>query len=289
MTKRLNSWGGLSPGLDDDDDSRPLLNPSLLFVDGNYALRVNAWCSVAGVTLGLRYRFMRAADGEVVDSAEQLVPTSNRVVTTTDLQLSVGWPLTLELFALGGTPTIGQCFVQVQIVRGRGPAAAVFATILQGYITATNALAWPGSPLEKALDGPGALRSITGTNPGAGNEFSETVPAGVRWQLESFRYQFVTAVAVANRQSGILVDDGALNLFYAGGDVVQAASLTLLFSYSQGFTPFGTNPNNAISRSLPSPNFLSPGFRIRSQTVAIQPADVYSVIQYLVREWLTAD
>jgi|SRR6266853_1226735 len=289
MPPQLNSWGGLSSGLKDNDDTRSLLNPSLLFVDGNYALRLNAWCSVAGVTLGLRSRFMRAADGEVVDSADQLIPTGNRVLTTTDVSLSIGWPLTIELFALAGTPTIGQCFVQVQIVRGRGAASTVFATILQGYITATNNLAWPGSPLEKALDGAGALRSIAGTNPGAGAEITETVPAGARWTLHSFRTRLTASATVANRFPRLTLDDGGAVPYAELSPLATALTAGQAAPYVWGEGLPTINGQVIFQAALPNDNRLGPAHRIKTVTTGIQVGDVYDQIQYLVREWLTAD
>jgi hypothetical protein len=41
-----------------------------------------------------------------------------------------------------------------------------------------------------------------------------------------------------------------------------------------------------MGRSLPSMMFLSAGHRIRTVTAAIQAADAYTAVQYLVREWL---
>lgn len=278
--------GSPSPFL--DGGGRPLLNPALLYVDGNYALRLNAWCSVAGVTLGLRYRFLRAIDGQVVDSAEQLSPTANRVLTTTDLQLSNGFPLNVEVFALAGTPTIGQCFVQVQIVRGRGAAALATATLLQAYITATNARAWPGSLLESSLDGAGALRSIIGTTPGAGVEVTETVPAGVRWELLAFHVRLTTAVAAANRFVQLLLDDGTAIPYAQIYPFTSAHAASLVFPYSF----YAGGPTNvgqaAFQGALPINLRLEAAHRVRTSTIAIQAADQYDQVQYLVREWLTA-
>lgn len=159
-------------------------------------------------------------------------------------------------------------------------------------LIAANTFTFGASPVTQRFtlygdsDGPGVVRSIAGSAPAAGAEISETVPAGVRWQLLGMKYQLVASATVANRQSTLLVDDGTTTLFYAGGDPSQPASSTFLYSYGQGYGGvLSGGATNAIGRSFPSPNFLIPGFRLRTQTASIQVGDQYSSIQYVVREW----
>jgi hypothetical protein len=187
-----------------------------------------------------------------------------------------------------GTPLDGQTWARVSLVRGLTSVADEHFTLVSDTVTVGKSIAWPNGIARGALEGPGALRSITGTNPGAGNEISETVPTGARWQVLSFRYQLVTSAVVANRQSAIAVDDGVNSLFYVGGTTVQPASGTFLYSYAQGLAPLSGFATNAIGYGFPTPNFLPAGARIRTQTVAKDAGDVYSVVQYLVREWLEA-
>lgn len=271
------------------DATRSYLNPSALFVDSNYRLRFNAWSSAAGVTLALRYRFLRATDSEIVDSAEQLAPTSNRVLTTVDIALPIGFLINIDVFALAGAPAFGTTFMQVQLIRGAGAAATVVSTLLQAYIAANVAKAWPGSPLENSLDGPGVIRSITGTVPAAGAEVSEAVPAGARWSLLAFRAQLVTAIAAANRSPQLSIDDGA-NIFCVSETIFQqAASLTLRYNWFGGATLTGTIQGIDVPIPLVLNNYLAAAFRVRTLTQNIQAADQWNAVQYLVREWLTAD
>lgn len=269
-------------------DGRPLLEPGALFVDGNYALRLNAWCSVAGVTLALRSRFLRSHDGELVDSGDTLAVTGNRVITTTDVQLGAGFPLNAEVFALAGTPTIGQCFAQVQIVRGRGPAAVPLATVLQGYVSATQALSWPGSPIVDSLSGAGALRSIAIAQPAPGAEVTQLVPAGARWQVISLIGQLNTSAAAANRFPSAFLSDGAQRYVEAITNVILAASLSGAYCWMSGFGGVVTQATTPArtTAGLPNPSLMLANFQLGTLTGNIQAADQWVNAECVVREWL---
>jgi hypothetical protein len=81
--------------------------------------------------------------------------------------------------------------------------------LLQGYVTDTSRLSFPGSPIRSSIEGPGVLRSITGTNPAANAEISETVPTNARWRVHAIRFTLVTDANVANREVALTLDDGA--------------------------------------------------------------------------------
>ena len=251
---------------------------------GQY-LRVTSYNAAANVVLNIRHRFVDC-DGEIQASAETQTPNTDRSAKSTIIVTPEGWLLGGEIFASGAAPAIGQTFVIVEVVRGLGSSALALQVLAAGYLNAKQPLVFPNAMIGSSLDGGGALRSIAGTTPAAGAEISETVPTGARWQLLAFRYQLVTSATVANRQSTLLADDGTTNLWYAGGDPVQPASGTFLYSFGAGYTPFGAVPTNATGRSLPTPNFLGAGSRLKTQTLSIQAGDQYSNVQYLVREWL---
>jgi hypothetical protein len=267
-------------------DGRPLLEPGALFVDGNYALRLNAWCSVAGVTLALRSRFLRSGDGELVDSGDQLTPTSNRALATIDVQLSAGFPLNVQVFAIAGTPIVGQCFVQVHIVAGRGPAAVVLATVLQGYITATQALSWPGSPLQNSLDGAGALRAVSGPVPGVDAEVNVTVPAGARWRLLAWRITLSTSAVAGTRFVAVQVLNSGFLTYTSAPAISVAPSLNVSISIAPTL-PVGVDAANGLY-TLPAPSevWLVSNDQFGTFTSGFGAGDQYTSNLYVVREWI---
>jgi hypothetical protein len=267
-------------------DGRPLLEPGALFVDGNYSLRLNAWCSVAGVTLALRSRFLRSVDGELVDAADQLAPTNNRLLTTSDVQLGVGFPLNVQVFALAGTPTIGQCFAQVQIVRGKGPASFALATVLQGYVTATQALSWPGSPIQSSLDGDGAVASFQLGSPAAGAQFTTTVPTNARRRLNACHTFFTADGTVANRVIGLDILDGTGILAQSMFTQNVTAGQVITPTWMGGYGAQTVTPTLRVGLSLQPDMPLLAGYVITSHVDNMQAGDQWSGPSFLFREWL---
>lgn len=261
-----------------------LHTPSGAYLTGEEQLRITSIGNASGIVLTLRGRVLRP-NFDIAITELPHTPNSNRTVATTTIALSEGWPLGFTVRASTGTPTSGAVWVLLELVRGQGSAAVVVETLGSGFVTANVPLQVPGAANCGPTDGAGCLRVIAGTSPGAGVEISETVPANARWQVLTFRYQLLTSATVANRQSALLADDGAVNLFYAGGDAVEAASGTYLYSYGTGFAPIAGGPTNALGRSLPSPIFLPAGARLKTQTINLQAGDQYSAVNYLVREW----
>jgi len=133
-------------------------------------------------------------------------------------------------------------------------------------------------------EGPGTLRSITGTDPAAGAEISETVTANARWRLISFRASLVTDATVANRRMNLNIDDGTNTLLLTPPASDQAATLTYIYQASN----YGTVSNflsTTMALPLPSDLILHGGYRIRSSTNSLQAGDNWGAPQYLVEEY----
>jgi hypothetical protein len=280
VTTSIGTASSLASG-----DGRPLIEPGALFVDGNYRLRFNVWCSVAGVTIALRSRFLRSEDGKIVDSADQLTPTSDRVLTTSAVTLGVGFPLNVEVFALAGTPSIGQCFVQVQMVRGDGPAATKVATILQGYVTSTMALSWPGSPIVNSLDGQGCVVSYRQVAaPGGDLQFS--VPTGARWVVISFHGNLTTSGAIPTRRVSLQYTDLVQAYVQSPIAAAQAGSTAFDYTWMTGYGQQITDGVNRVGASLPTPSPMLAGYQIGTATVNLDAADHWTLLDLAVQEWI---
>jgi hypothetical protein len=159
------------------------------------------------------------------------------------------------------------------------------AVILRGLLVAGRTLTFPYSIQHSALEGPGLLRTIVGTNPAAGLEINETVPANAHWRLISMRAILTADATVINRLCRCIVDDGA-NIYYES-DVNEVHAASLIFTYI--FTA-GNTISTALAQTvmLPLPNnlILGPGHRIRSGTTNLQAGDDWAAPIYLVEEWI---
>jgi hypothetical protein len=255
------------------------------YMRGDETLRITAFNAASGVRLRMSGRRFDPS-GELSSFSDQLTPTTNRVATVFDKPLTEGWLLSVAVRMDAGAPLDGQCFVIVELGLGTGNQFVPLDVLASDTISAARRVAWPGSPLRGSLDGAGAIRSITGTTPGAGAEVSETVPTGARWELITFSATLTTAVAVANRFPTLSLDDGASIYFQDTVTTAQAAStvIRLIFAEGNGFKSGTTN--NIQNGSIPMGNRLAAGHRIKTATQAIQAADQYSAVQYVVREWI---
>lgn len=263
----------------------PRLSPSSLYMRVDDNLRITAYNALASVILGIRSRVL-SLGGEVQASADVLTPATDRSASSTIVVTDEGWLLGGEVFATGAAPLIGQTYVVVELVRGLGSSAIALQTIAAGYITAKQPLPFPNVLLSSSVDNAGAIRAITGTTPGAGVDISEAVPTGARWELLAFSALLTSAVAVANRIVQLTLDDGVTIFARVSNQQNQAASLAWNYSWIAGGALLNSGNLLVVHNALPVNCRLAAAARIRTATTAIQAADQWSAVKYLVREWI---
>ena len=260
--------------------------PTPLYVDVNDFISISALTSVAGAQVTVVLRLLRA-DGTIVPMQQVLNPASNRTTTFTSLPLYEGFLLGCTVLSTGSPVVRGQLFVRVILARGNAGSILSTQVLLSGYCNGLDFPSWPPGNYEPARSGQGAIRSITGTVPGAGAEITETVPSPGAWRVIAFTYSLTTSAAVANRNPTLVVDDGANTLVRVTPPAVQTASSIVTYSWAAGM-PNGTLSSAVQPGPFPVGLFIDSGFRIRTQTVAMQAGDQYSAPQYLVEEWLAS-
>ena len=138
--------------------------------------------------------------------------------------------------------------------------------------------------VDGAANGKGRIQSITGTDPAAAAEISETVPANTLWKLRALRIVLVTDANAANR--GILVDlnDGANSYHRTRQPDVQTASLTRQYNYSLA-TYFLSVVNFTEFHNVLPDVILAAGHVFQTVTGSIQAGDDYGAPQYEVEAW----
>ena len=138
--------------------------------------------------------------------------------------------------------------------------------------------------IDSAKDGPGSIQSITGTDPAAGAEISETVPANTIWLIGSVRFTLVTDATVAERQAHLVINDGATTLLNLPTTGTQIQSLTRNYNaHELGglIVPTGSE----IDIGLPSGLILPAGFGLTTETTLIESGDDYGAPQLSVEAW----
>lgn len=264
-----------------------LASPYAFEFTGEDALRLTVHNSKSGVIVGVHYR-MHTLDNHTFPSREFMTPTSDRVASSAEFVLPRGYLQNVTVFATSGAPARGQTFVRLQVIRGRGAAAIVLGTIVQGYITANQDRAWPGSVLEGSLEGDGYFRSLTGTDPAAGAECAEVVPTGARWQLVAWRVGLLTDATVQNRNVQLRYLNtaaGTVVELVAGGN--QPASVSRFHCFVD-LGSVGTLASGNFLSTLPAGVVSLAGESIVTTTFGLTAGDNFEAPRYLVREWLEA-
>ena len=261
------------------------LNPeSSTYVTVEDRVRVLISTSVAAVEVDVAMR-IQLPDGQIIPILKQFFPTSARAVNIFEFDLCEGFLLSMNVTTPTAAVRRGGCFADIALIRSTGTNAISYRSLMDGYVITNQAFGWPDDSDYAGVEGPGLIRSVQVANPGAGADWSTTVPVGARWELLALNAQFATSAAVAARVPQIQLADNVPNVLFNGASSTsQAASLTYQYSAAEGGTPLVNAP--AAMVELPHNALLLQGWTIRSVTTAIQGADQWSNIWLMVQEWL---
>lgn len=254
---------------------------------GEDALELASYNSQAGVRISVHGRMWSEREG-IRPFAFQHVPSTDRLRGLEVFGLPFGYLLNVVIFASSGSPRIGQTFVSLHVIRGRGQARVLLATLLQGYITAEQELAFPGSPVRHSMEGGGYLRTITGTLPGAGSNVLETVPTGVMWQLRAIRVDFTTSAGGPDRRLLLRIGDLSVSWLVSVAIGPHPGGFTFEYFWGPGVA------NELIANVLIYQMILPVPCAIRAAdlfTISVlnrQAGDVFTAPVYQVEEWLEA-
>lgn len=266
-------------------NARAISAPFQFVTTGEDNLRVTVVNSLSGCRVAIQGRRIDQ-DGAILPIAYAVSPTADRLATTEIFPLGVGAIVNLAVYAVAGTPRIGQTFVIVQLVRGRTGGVELLGTLLQGYVTSTQGLGWPGSPIITSIEGPGFIRNIQGTAPGAGNTIYEAVPTGARWELLSFTALYLADAVVMARVPMLYADSGYGQIFFGITNQTVNAGELWAFNWSSGY---GAGPwANVVYVACPIPANMPilVGGGISAVTTPFSVGDQWLQINYTVREWL---
>lgn len=263
-----------------------LTGPGAFYVTGEDNLRVVLHNSLASAVVTIEGRFL-SLDGAVLPFVQTYAPTSDRVAFTRDFRLGEGWILNVSARVTTGAPSVGQVYARICVIRGLGAAPIQIGTLVQGYATDGDDLAWPGGPLRTSVEGPGWLRTLANQDPAEGEQVLITVPTGARWRPLALRMVFTSNGTAANREVALRITDGTNEIANVPAGVTQVASQVRRYSY------FHSAPRGAGTISLyviaPLPRIDIPaGYTIETLVDNIQISDAFSGVNLEVEEWIEA-
>lgn len=265
-------------------DTDGITPPSMLYLTRDDSIFVRIWNSATGADVEVRGRLMLPS-GRVVPFVQHFVPTTARALNTFTFSLAEGYLLDMCATPIAGSPKRGQCFVQVGIRRGETGNFEPTALLISDYVTTAAQVGWPSGQLRSSLDGPGFVRSVTGTDPAANANWSETVPANARWALRSVIASFVTDANVANRFPTFVIDDGTTQTFAALMQTAQGAGATKEYVWSNS-PAVGSFALTSVPIPIVTVPVMLAGWRVRVTTLNLQVGDNWGAPQMYLEEWI---
>jgi len=254
------------------------------FVSPDTQLVVRSWNSLSGLVLTVVGRLLDA-DGKLSTFEFGHTPNTNRSKAESTYTLTTGRLIDVAVTPKSGAPYRGHCYVTLGLARRTAPTTEYYQDLAKGYITAAGGLIWPGGPYLDSVEGPGLLRSVTGTDPAAGAEISETIPTNARWRLRSLRAVLSTDATVLVRTVSFIMDDGTAVLVKFPSATTQAASLARAYNLAE----YAYQPAASVDQiflSIPFNLYLFQGWRFYSVTYNIQAGDNWGAPQMEVEEWI---
>ena len=254
---------------------------------GEDNLRVTSFGSVAGVNLELSGR-LRHPDGRITTFTHLDVASADRLGLTHNYPLGAGVLLNLTLHTTGEQILFGHCFAIVHLIRGFSGGTVVLATLLQGYVTGTQHLGWPGSPIKHTREHGGLVRFVFPANPGAGAALLETVPAGAIWEPIGIRVRLICSAVAGARQVFVeyLTGLGGTGLFYVASPFIAGAGNDFTSNFGNGaFWDNAMAGASAHPQGLPAIE-VSQNYALNISAFGLLGGDQISNVVISVREWL---
>ncbi len=261
-----------------------VLPPAAVYVGPDDEIVIEARSPSVTTALTVAYRLL-TPQGEIKYGL--LTPSISTVGTAVQdvvVPPAEGYLISVHLNA--NSASRGQCFCKMFLRRtgaaGGGPLGHL---LVQGYVSLDDHLGYPQSPTESSLNGRGWTHTATFADPGAGANFFTTVPAGVRWKIQTVIATLVTNATPGNRFAGLVaLSPAAQTEFNIQTPAAIPASTTAFLSWAPGFPEL--NINNQWTAPSVIDLILVAGSQVSIQVTALQGTDQISSVRLTLEEWV---
>lgn len=228
----------------------------------------------AAVTLSIR-----AVDKEGISKFAHTTVNTGQLTTTTHKISDV--PLAVSIKDDVGDRIQGDVYVTLSLrINGE-----IVHELASGLVYSQKALTFPLSNGNDAMPGRGRIREVTGTNPAAGEEISDNVPAGRIWHILAVSFQLVTDATVANRRV-VFETSGNGGWFTRHiASIDQAASVTRAYSVAKFSSITDADNGNNIQIGLAHDIYIPESGFLVTSTTNLQAGDNFTAPVYLIEEF----
>lgn len=266
--------------------ARTITTPFQFLVSGEDHLRVRVWASAATGALVVSGR-AADRDGEIRVWNDAIALGGSRLLQTRMIPLAPGYVLSVSAELPEGAVERGQCFVQVDLVRGLSGPLTTLGTLLQGYVASAGGLAYPGSPIVGPLEGPGFYRTLVGTIPAPGAQIAEPGTTNALWALRSFRTTLTTNAVVGARYASLLLQQSSGEVLWLTPSIYpQPASTAINYNWLRNVGATLDAGGFNIATPLPGEHRMNAGAALRTVVVPMAAGDQWSQPTFVVEEWI---
>jgi hypothetical protein len=259
--------------------------PSQVYITNRDALQVSAASSMAGESLVVSWRVLKA-DSTVAFSQFTMPVSSGRVLNSHTESLPEGFLLSLSCRAVAAGQR-GQTFARMFLTApglGVGQPAAM---LMSDYVTTAMATGFPNGRILSPVEGPGNIRSIPLAPFGLGLEFQFVEPTNARWVIMALDVVLHTSAVAGTRLPTFNITSFANTLFNTPAIFGAGPSVQARYVFGAGL-PNAQDTLLITSVPLPRGLVLSGllGSAIQSFTVGLDAGDQWSQLVLTVEEWL---
>lgn len=169
-----------------------------LLVGNRLRLQINN-ANLGEMTIGLRVRQLNAS-GEPIESYDEYGPIPPGTPVDQTIFLTAGMLLSVTVESVGDNVTYATCFASLQLIYGDVTQPASILYLGGGYFSNNQPYSFPYTQFQPVSYDCISGSVIDGTNPGAGNNYSEIMPTAVPFHLLGGSFYFTADANVAVRR-----------------------------------------------------------------------------------------
>lgn len=257
--------------------------PSNLYIGVDDLLNITlAGLTAASVLLEMR---ILTTQGIVIIDEELLTAPNSRTPATKQFRLPEGFILSISLQSQSAALARGTLYATIGLIRSQGPAVTYTYNLAQGYIGLLSPLYWPNPRTDTPTNSAGLPAGLAQAAPAVGSDWTYTPATLLRQRVQSIAAALTTSAVVANRQVTIQVLNGANIIYQAPAPSVQAASLTVTYSFVPGLSSIAVL-GGLVVLPLPPGLIINSTMSVRTVTGAIDVGDQWSTIKVGTEDWI---
>jgi hypothetical protein len=241
-------------------------------------------------TFGLRVSLQASENSQIVlrgmtregTFSYKINPAGNSLIETFNFSIP-DMPIALSLMDNAAFLVQGENFAIVSLTIN----GDIIQQLMSGWVYNQKALSWPVISGADQRPGGGRLMTVTGSNPAAGAECSDTVPNGQIWKIQTIRLNLVTTAVVANRFVHLVINDGTNDIADFFTTVAQVISTNYFYTLSRVATNSEGVQDNDIAMIFQSDIIVPEGFIIKTITTGLDGGDNFAAPIYNIERFFT--